>query len=656
VKIRDHALDKSEVASRAYEQARFALLSVYPTSFTHRQRFKHAHRRGSHRDDAAAFTQGASERRGGISRHHKALGVDNVVFDTFYANRLERPIAHVQRYFGSLDALCCQRIEQPGREMQPRRRRRNRAAVACVNGLITVAVGRLIAALDVWRQRDVPNPIDCIVDVDPLIGPETDSAAAMKMTCDDFPMKPRVVAFEDDARADVELLPRVHQRFPDLEVSRRDWRKFTDKQALNRSPAGNATAKKPRGKDPRVVEHEQIASSKVIAKLRENRVFDRPAFAMHHEQPGVTARSGRLLGDQLIGKVEVERSDIHYVAPAYALLSDTWTSSHTDGFAQSRARSTREAHRQAWRDDCSRVRVYDTVIIGGGPAGLSAALVLGRCRRHVLLCDVGMPRNARSSGLHGFVTRDGIAPLDLLRLGRTELDRYNVERRSTQVTDVDVRAEGFELTLADSSHVSSRTVLIACGVRDSLPDIPGLDDCFGISVHHCPYCDGWEWRDKALVVIGQRSNALGLALSLTTWSDRVTLCSNGPTRLPAAHREQLTRHGIQICQARITSVEHSGGRVQYLVLAGRDRMACDAIFVGTRQQLQSTLPRRLGCNVTRKGTVKTDHLGRTGVPGVYVAGDASRDVQFAIVAAAEGAKAAVAINTALQQRTGLIVD
>ena len=309
-----------------------------------------------------------------------------------------------------------------------------------------------------------------------------------------------------------------------------------------------------------------------------------------------------------------------------------------------------------WRDACSRVGVYDTLIVGGGPAGLSAALVLGRCRRIVLVCDVGVPRNARSLGLHCFVTRDGIAPLDLLRLGRTELDRYNVERRSTEVTDVTLVADGFEITLADGDRVSSRTVLIACGVSDSVPDIPGLNDCFGISVHHCPYCDGWEWRDKAIVVIGQRSSAAALALSLKTWSDRVTLCSNGPARVPAAQREQLARQEIPIYQKPIASIEHSARRVQCVVLAGGDRIACDAIFIGTRQQLQSTLPHRLGCYLTRKGTVKTDHLGRTGVPGVYVAGDASHDVQFAIVAAAEGAKAAVAINKALQERTGLTVE
>jgi thioredoxin reductase len=167
-------------------------------------------------------------------------------------------------------------------------------------------------------------------------------------------------------------------------------------------------------------------------------------------------------------------------------------------------------------------------------------------------------------------------------------------------------------------------------------------------VHHCPYCDGWECREKQLAVIGSGTSATGLALSLKTWSDRVTLCSNGPARLRKAHRDQLTRHGIEVREAQIARLEHDGGRLKAIVGTHGDRFPCDAIFFSTGQRPQCDLPRQLGCALTRKGVVKTDRLGQTGVPGLYVAGDASRDVQFAIVAAAEGAKAAVAINQALQ--------
>jgi thioredoxin reductase len=299
--------------------------------------------------------------------------------------------------------------------------------------------------------------------------------------------------------------------------------------------------------------------------------------------------------------------------------------------------------------------VYDTVIVGGGPAGLSAALVLGRCGRHVLLCDGGTPRNARSQELHGFLTRDGIAPLELLRLGRQELRRYGIEAQTTRVIDIEARGDDFDVSLSDDSRLQSRTVLLACGVCDDLPAIPGLDACFGITAHHCPYCDGWEERNKAIAVIGHRAKAAGLALALKTWSGCVTLCSNGPAQLRASHRQQLADHGIVIEERPIASIEHTEGRVDRLVLANSSGVTCNAIFLAIRQRPQSDLPRRLGCELTREGLVKTDHLGRTCVPGLYVAGDASRDVQFAVVAASEGAKAGVAINKALQARTGLAV-
>ncbi len=297
--------------------------------------------------------------------------------------------------------------------------------------------------------------------------------------------------------------------------------------------------------------------------------------------------------------------------------------------------------------------MFDVVIVGGGPAGLSAALLLGRCRRRVLLCDAGRPRNARARELHGFLTRDGTPPAELRRLGREELRPYDVKIRAVTVTGVSRSRDRFEVALSTGRRVESLMVLIASGVMDDLPRVPGIDECYGVSVHHCPYCDGWEARGKRIVVIGHGTSGTALALSLKTWSDRVTLCSHGPARIAPEHRRQLTGHAIDVRESRIASLDHNAGRVRHVVMEDGTRIACDEIFVITRQRPQCPLPKRLGCAVTRQGLVKTDRFGHTGVEGLYVVGDASRDVQFVIVAAAEGAKAAVAINKALQARAGL---
>jgi thioredoxin reductase len=290
--------------------------------------------------------------------------------------------------------------------------------------------------------------------------------------------------------------------------------------------------------------------------------------------------------------------------------------------------------------------MYDVLVVGGGPAGLSAALMLGRCRRRVLLCDIGQPRNRRSRALHGYLTRDGIAPAEFNDLGRRELPAYGIEVRRAGVTGADFAGESYRVTLADGGVEEARYLLIATGVVDDLPAITGFDDCYGRSVFHCPYCDGWEWSDRRMAALGRGKEAIGLALALRTWSRDTVLCTNGAP-LDRRSYQRLERHAIALRTESIMRVEHDAGQLTAIVFDGGDRLERDVVFFTTGQHPQSDLAIRLGCTLTPRGTVRTGTLCDTNVPRVFVAGDASRDAQFVVVAAAEGVKAAVAINKAL---------
>jgi thioredoxin reductase len=293
--------------------------------------------------------------------------------------------------------------------------------------------------------------------------------------------------------------------------------------------------------------------------------------------------------------------------------------------------------------------MYDVVIVGAGPAGLSAALILGRCRRSVLVCDTGKPRNAASQGLHGFLTRDGIPPLEFLALGRAELGRYDtVEIRAIEVTAAERDGDGrFVVTLASGEQVWSRKLMLATGVVDRLPDIDGFRDLYGRSVFHCPYCDGWEVRQAPIGIYGRGAKGLGLSLEMTAWSRDLVLFTDGDAELDDADRARLDRCGIALREDKVARLAGEDGILRAVVLANDESVPRRALFFTLGQEQCSPLATRLGCAINEKGTVLTGKYETTHLRGLFVAGDASRKVQWVVVAAAEGAEAAFAINSDL---------
>lgn len=295
--------------------------------------------------------------------------------------------------------------------------------------------------------------------------------------------------------------------------------------------------------------------------------------------------------------------------------------------------------------------VWDVIIVGGGPAGLSAALVLGRARRHGLVLDAGAPRNAASQALHGFLSRDGITPSELSRISREQLRKYEtIHLLTAGVEDGSRSDDGFEVTTGDGRRFRGRKLILATGVIDALPSIDGFRELYGRSVFHCPYCDGWEVRDQPLAVYGQSDErGGGLALELLLWSRDVVLCTDGQSALTPKYRERLARHGVALREEPIARLEGHDGILERIVFKEGWPLERRALFFWSMRRQSTDLAKRLGCDMYEPESCRTDKFGRSNVPGLYVIGDASRDVMQAVIAAGEGAVAAAAVSTELLQ-------
>jgi thioredoxin reductase len=290
---------------------------------------------------------------------------------------------------------------------------------------------------------------------------------------------------------------------------------------------------------------------------------------------------------------------------------------------------------------------WDVIIVGAGPAGLSAALVLGRCCRKVLICDRGTPRSWASKAMHGYLSRDGIAPEAFRVLSLRELATYpSVSYRLVEVEKVFRTETGFLVEVGE--HLCfARKLLIATGVMDRLPPLDGIETLFGISVFQCPYCDGWEFRDRPVAVYGQQTRGLEMARALTSWTRDIVLCTHGPSGFTDQQRQDLAVNKIRLIERKIKTLNSRDNRLQSITFDDGRQIEREAIFFDTPSDGQSNLTQQLGCRFTRKGGILCGKYEATSVPGVYVAGNIIRNVQLSIVAAGEGANAAFGINRAL---------
>jgi thioredoxin reductase len=291
---------------------------------------------------------------------------------------------------------------------------------------------------------------------------------------------------------------------------------------------------------------------------------------------------------------------------------------------------------------------FDVIIIGGSYAGLSAAMALGRSRRRVLILDTGRPCNRQTPHSHNFLTQDGATPAALRAQALAQVLHYpTIQLRSDEALTTTPVTDGFRIETTAAGPLTAKKLLLATGIVDLMPPIPGFAECWGISVLHCPYCHGYEVGDQRLGVLGNGDLGFELARLLHNWSAQLTLFTNGPATLTPEQQQSLTRQGIAIVEVPVAAFVHEQGHLQALVLANGTRQALDAVFAHVPFRLPGTLAQQLGCALTEAGHIQVDDFQHTSVPGVFAAGDATTPMRALAAAIAAGSKAGAFLNKEL---------
>lgn len=293
--------------------------------------------------------------------------------------------------------------------------------------------------------------------------------------------------------------------------------------------------------------------------------------------------------------------------------------------------------------------VYDVAIVGGGPAGLSAALWLGRYLHSVVLIDSGDPRNWETRGVNGFLGSHGIKSPDLRNRGREDAERFGAKLIAAVVDKVDnINGERFVLTLQSGEKIESRRLLLAIGIKDVWPRIPGLADCYGETVHVCPDCDGYDTRGCKTIVVGAGRKAVGMAFSLANWTSEIVICTNGePANMEQSWLDKLKALNIPVLLEKVEKVSSENREIRCITLAGGMQLDCDRLFFAIGRYPADDLGAQLKCKRDEAGLIVIDDHYCTSVLNVFAAGDIVPGPQLAVTAASDGAIAALAIHASL---------
>jgi thioredoxin reductase len=290
---------------------------------------------------------------------------------------------------------------------------------------------------------------------------------------------------------------------------------------------------------------------------------------------------------------------------------------------------------------------FDVIVIGGGAAGLSAALVLGRSKRNVLIVDADEPRNRVTRESHGFLSRDGITPLDFKKISLEQLKKYpNILYKKDRVEDVEKVDTSFKVMTVEGAVYTSQKIIFATGMRDNLPSIKGLKEVYGTSVFPCPYCDGWERKDEPLAVFGNEEWLMHYVKMIYHWSSDLMVFTNGPANLTDGEKQELHEHHVQLIETPIIEIQSLDGQLQKIVVeTGEAFERTGGFLMDTGETQANLLPSKLGVEFNEMGGYKTSEIGETTIKGLYTIGDAKNVFSGLIKAASEGYELGATINS-----------